>query len=422
MSTLKLTKSVVDGLEIPKSGRKLVWDASLTGFGIIVFPSGQKTAMLQYRNAEQQTRRLTIGKICEGFTLDQARKKAIQKYAEVAQGQDPAGYKKERRQAITVDQLLDQYLKSAAFAEKAESTKIADRGRIARHVRPLLGSRIADKVTQDDILRAKQDVTEGKTAGDFKTGVRGLARVTGGAGTADKAVLILRAAYTWAISEKILKENPAAGVMVAQSGQRDTIVSGPEEYGKLFSTLATMENERRMRPAVADAIRVVALTGARSGEISGLLWKYVDLQNAKIIFPAKKHKTGRKTGKPKTISLPIEAQNIIARQPAGTPEDFVFRPAKGRGGLALGKPWRELRKKAELSPNLVLHGLRHSLGSHLAMAGASSSELMEALGHKQVSTTTRYIHFAEQARSTLAERAASVAMAGMALSGDEKSK
>jgi len=40
-------------------------------------------------------------------------------------------------------------------------------------------------------------------------------------------------------------------------------------------------------------------------------------------------------------------------------------------------------------------------------------ELMESLGHKQMSTTQRYIHFALKARSTLAERAASTAMAGL---------
>jgi hypothetical protein len=47
------------------------------------------------------------------------------------------------------------------------------------------------------------------------------------------------------------------------------------------------------------------------------------------------------------------------------------------------------------------------------MAGASAVELMEMLGHKQISTTLRYVHFAEQARSNLAERGAAVAMAGL---------
>ena len=39
-------------------------------------------------------------------------------------------------------------------------------------------------------------------------------------------------------------------------------------------------------------------------------------------------------------------------------------------------------------------------------------ELMEQLGHKQISTTLRYIHMSDQARSTLADRAGSFAMAG----------
>ena len=53
------------------------------------------------------------------------------------------------------------------------------------------------------------------------------------------------------------------------------------------------------------------------------------------------------------------------------------------------------------------------------MAGASSVELMEALGHKQISTTLRYTHFAEKARSTLADRAAAMAVAGMAKAGEK---
>ena len=72
-----------------------------------------------------------------------------------------------------------------------------------------------------------------------------------------------------------------------------------------------------------------------------------------------------------------------------------------------------MRTEAKLPAKLGLHGLRHSVGTHLAMAGASAVELMETLGHRQISTTLRYVHFAENARSTLAERGAAVAMAGL---------
>jgi site-specific recombinase XerD len=61
-----------------------------------------------------------------------------------------------------------------------------------------------------------------------------------------------------------------------------------------------------------------------------------------------------------------------------------------------------------------LHGLRHSLASHMAMGGAQASEIMTALGHRQLSTAQKYIHWAEDSRQALAEKAASVVLAGMA--------
>lgn len=414
--TSRLTKSVVDSTKPSTVAGKriLVWDATVPGFGLVVFPSGVKSFVYQYRNAEGQSRRYTIGTLSDSLTCEQARTIAKDKANEVHNGQDPMGHKKNRREAWTVNQLLDAYLKSPTFAKKADSTQYVDKGRIERHVRPLLGAKVADMLKADDIRRAQNAIAAGKTAAAVKTKARGKALVTGGTGTADKAVLILRAAYAWAISEELLKDNPCAAVKVSQSGQRDTIMGGATDYESLFRTLATMENEKRIKSAAADAIRFVALTGARRGEVVNMLWQYVDLRAGCINIPPNKHKTGSRTGKPRIITLPAAAQAIIARQPEGKPEDFVFKPAKGEGAMSLTKPWAQVREEAKLPAALGLHGLRHSLASHLAMDGASSVELMESLGHKQVSTTMRYIHFAEKSKSTLAERAASTALAGLA--------
>jgi site-specific recombinase XerD len=72
-----------------------------------------------------------------------------------------------------------------------------------------------------------------------------------------------------------------------------------------------------------------------------------------------------------------------------------------------------VRKEAELPPTLGLHGLRHSIASHLAMSGAQAAEIMTAMGHRQMSTVQRYIHFVNTAREALAERAASWLPAGI---------
>src|SRR3546814_1428732 len=103
----------------------------------------------------------------------------------------------------------------------------------------------------------------------------------------------------------MIPSNPAAGVAVGTDGERDTVLEGADEYARLFTTLEKMQTEKRIRPAAADAIRVIALTGARRGEIVPLRWRHVDLKAGKITLPAVAHKTGRRSeehnAEPQTI-------------------------------------------------------------------------------------------------------------------------
>lgn len=418
----KLTKASVDRAA-PGPTERFLWDEDPKGFGVKIFPSGIKTFIFQYRTPEGQSRRLTIGKMSDALTLNQARDIARGHAVAVHQGRDPQVEKKARRSAITVNDLLDDYLQSEAFAGKAESTRAIDRGRMERHVRPLLGKEVADKLTPERVKAAHREITEGKTAARVKTGSRGLARVSGGVGTANKAVLVLSAALKWGVDSNLVKQNVAGiaakELRAGRTGKREVIIEGADEYRRLFTALQRLESTKVLRPAAADAIRFIALTGARRGEATGLRWAWVDLKAGRIAIPAKHHKGGHKTGEQRIIMLPSEAQAIIARQPKGEPDDFVFAPAKGEGALSLGHVWPKVRTEAGLPANLGMHGLRHSIGTHLAMAGASTVELMETLGHKQVATTLRYVHFGDSARSTLAERAASVALAGLK-ADDEK--
>lgn len=403
----KISKKVVDATR-PGEKSRFIWDDEVKGFGLLVLPSGVKSFVYQYRTAEGRSRRTTIGKFSDTLTAELARSRAKAMRRAVEDGRDPLEEKQEKRSALTVNQLLDLYLDSARFTkEKAESTQSVDKGRIRRHLRPTLGTKYAGKMTTEDVRRAYAAIRDGKTATDEKTGPRGRAIVRGGEGTAKAAIRLLRAVFSWAIDEGLVKDNPAAGVKIGADGQRDTILESVQDYERLFRTLDKMEEELRIKPAVADAIRVIALTGARRSEIAGAQWQHVDLKGGRIVLPPASHKTGRRTGKPRIIGLPSAAQAIIARQPKGEPEDYVFRPAKGQGAIALSRPWRDVREEAKLPEGIGLHGLRHSLASMMAVDGAQAADLMTLLGHHQMSTTQRYIHYANDKRAELAERAAS---------------
>lgn len=417
----KLTKTEVEK-QLPGEQQRFVWDTDLKGFGVKIFPTGAKTFVFQYRTREGRSKRLTIGKFSDVLTVEQARKEARKHYAAVVKGGDPQGDKQARREAPTLADVFDAYLASDAFQDKAASTRAIDEGRINRHLRPLLGNLYADKLTTKDVARAHRAIVDGKTTATIATKPRGQARVRGGDGTARKAVILLRAICRWSAREgtpagiEVVWEN----IKTSKDGIRETIIEDADTYRRLFATLDRMQNENRIRDAVADAFRFIALTGARRGEVAGLLWKYVDLRHGRVVLPPTAHKTGHGTGKPRIIALPAAAQVIIARQPDGGPDAYVFEPAKGNGGaLTLSKDWRRVREEAGLPDDLGLHGLRHSVATHLAMAGASLVEVMTQMGHRQASTSQRYIHYAERARSTLAERAAAVALAGLDRQGEK---
>jgi integrase len=402
----KISKRTVDAVSVPVTGRTYLWDDKLSGFGLVVQPSGSKSYVYQYRTPEGQTRRITIGRHGDPFTPELAREKAMELAQSVKAGNDPLAAKKERRNAATVADLLDSYLKSPKFASKATSTQSIDRGRINRHLVPLLGRKVADKLNADDIRRAFVGIRDGKTAINVRTCKRGLARVTGGEGSARMAIRLLKAVFAWAMKNKIMKSNPAAGVEIGKDGNRTEVIDSPETYGRLFEVIQRLEDEQKVRRPAADAIRVIALTGARRGEIAGLRWRHVDTSKGLIVLSSKEHKTGRKTSEAKTIGLPAAAQALITRQPKGAPDGFVFKPAKGKGAITLAKPWRRIREEAGLSPTLGLHGLRHSLATQMALSGAQAAQIMTVLGHKNITTAQRYIHMAQDMRAALAESAA----------------
>ena len=400
----KLTKRIVDAWE-GAEGDLVLWDGKLSGFGVKALRNGAKSFVLNYRNQYGAERRYTIGRLSEKLTTEQARAKADELLREIRlDGIDPMGQKKAAKAAKSVNDLLDLYLDSARFAEKAESTQYTDRGRIKRHLRPTLGELKIEQVTPDRVRRAFADIRDGKTSVTEKTKARGKANVRGGEGAARMAIRVMRAIFNWAIKEGLAASNPAEKIEIGSDRTRDSILETPEQYEQLFRALDRLELERRIPDAAADAIRVLAFSGARRNEIAGLRWEHVDVDTGVIRLPPRSHKAGHRTGKHREIVLNASGRDIIAaRQDNGS--EFVFPSDRGGAHVTLSaKLWGTIRKEAGLPAGISNHSLRHSLGTLMAMQGAQAAEIMSTLGHSQLSTAQRYIHATWDGRAALAEK------------------
>ncbi|ESR25177.1 tyrosine-type recombinase/integrase [Lutibaculum baratangense] len=399
----KLTKRLIDGLE-PKSSDYFEWDDELPGFGVRVWPTGRKVYVAQYR-AGVRTRRVKVGTYGP-LTVEEARKEAKGILGDVARGEDPQEDRVTRRKSLTVSQLCDNYLQAAerglimgkgGKAKKA-STLYTDRGRIDRHIRPLLGNKLVRDMTQADVARFIRDVASGKTAVVEKTDrKRGKAIVEGGTGTAARTAGLLGGILSFAVSEGVIPFNPATGVKRPADNRRQRRLTA-DEYKALGKALVAAEADAETAQGIKGAW-LLALTGCRLGEVENLKWAEVDDDGG--CFRLEDSKEGASV---RPIGRPVF--DVLATIEREKDNPFVLTALRGEGAFG-GMPgaWRRIVKRAELE-GITPHTLRHSYASVAGDLGFTESTIAAMLGHAAGSVTSRYVHHLDSVLIAAADKVA----------------
>ena len=397
MSRRRLTKRAVDA---GKPGTVL-WDADAVGFGCRVLQSGARQFFVKYRSAGRQ-RWFTIGRNGAPWTVETARREARRILGAVASGEDPSATKSIARADRTVADLCDEYLEAIptlvirkSGRPKKASTIATDRGRIERHIKPLLGRMKVRAVTSSDIERFLADVTAGRTAADVRTRPRGRAIVRGGEGTASRTVGLLGGIFSYAIKTKLRADNPVQGVQRYRDNSSERFPT-PEELTRLGRALAEAEKAGENQKAIA-ALRLLALTGCRKTEILSLEWQSIDFERSYFVLPDSK--TGRRV-----VRIGAAALSVLADIPRMANSPFVFPGERlDRFYVGLPKVWKRIRERAGLN-DLRLHDLRHGFASFAAAGGDSLLVIGALLGHRDVATTRRYAHLVDDVLQASADR------------------
>lgn len=372
-----------------------VWDSVVPGF-VARRQKGTTVAyVLMYRTRDGRRRRYTIGRHGAPWTPDNAREEAKRLLGEIVKGGDPAAEKREAREAMTVAELCDSYLADAEAGRlltrrgsaKKHSTLVIDRGRIERHIKPLLGRVAVAAVERRDIERFMHGVAEGKTAGRTKTKLRGLARVRGGKGTATRAVGLLGGIFTYAVRQGLRADNPVRGVVRFADGRRDRRLSD-DEYVALGAALRQSESNG-IWPAAIAASRFLALTGWRSGEVLGLRWSEIDLARRTATL------TDSKTGR-SVRPLSHAACDALRAMHSFCSDELVFPATRNHTHMS-GFPsfWHRIVQAGGLPTDITPHVLRHSFASLAADLGYSEPTIAALVGHKGHTITSRYVHSAD---------------------------
>lgn len=386
----RLTKRTIDAAEA-RSAPYFVWDAETHGFGVRVFPSGRKVFYVDYRPKAGGRKRMKLGP--HGIlTCEDARKLAIATLGDVIKGADPLQEHRTRREAMTVEQLCDRYLedwgKGLVYGKGGRPKKISnlhvDRGRIDRHIKPLLGKRLVADLRTSDVAKFQADVAAGKTRAVVKTErKRGKAIVEGGAGTAKRTLGLLGGILSHARDMGVIEINPAHGVRRMADGVRDRRLT-PDEYRALGTALSAAEEEGESWQAIA-GIRLLALTGCRLGEIQSLRWSEVDAAGSCLrLRDSKEGKSTRPIGQ--------AVLNLLNKLPREDGQTFVLTAM--RNATRYGSLPRAVERMTERAglQGVTPHVLRHSYASTAGDMGMSIPTIGALLGHSSGGVTSRYIH------------------------------
>lgn len=137
-------------------------------------------------------------------------------------------------------------------------------------------------------------------------------------------------------------------------------------------------------PDLADFIRFAIATGFRRSEMLAL--KVSDCAGGVIRL----HEGQTKNDDSRSIPINADSAMVIAKAlSAGSVRVFDSFTSHGLRGA-----WSHLREYLGKNddPKFIIHVLRHTTATRLALKGATAPQIQKYMGHKAIQTTMRYIH------------------------------
>jgi integrase len=388
MPTARLTDALVRRLEVPATGNKITYDTAVKGFGARVTANGAKAFVLTYvvRGTGRQ-RRYTIGG-CDRWTATDARAKAKELKALVDQGGDPLGAIEAEREAPDMGDLIARFREEHfphIRKSSADDYERMLRNYVLRHFSE--NTKVAD-VRYEDVDALHRRITK---AGHLHR--------------ANRVVSLLSKMFNLAIRWGMRETNPCRGIERNREHGRRRYMT-PDELARIVEAIAKFPDKN-----IADALRLLLLTGARRNEVLTMKWADVDLTAGTWSKPP----ASTKQNAPHSVPLSAPARALLAdrlgHRADGQPYVFPGNGSK-KHLVNVWHAWVRLCRAAAVR-DLRLHDLRHSYASQLVSAGHSLTLIGQLLGHSQLQTTARYAHlFDDPLRKATEQVGAIIANAG----------
>lgn len=387
MPVRQLTAAFVQQATCPPHVKKIEYrDTQIIGFSLEVRASGGKTFYLRYFNSSGRQRQLKLGGV-KDITFDQARKKARDLRAEAVLGGDPLAEKEERKAIPTYAKLAEQHLAEAKSSQIAWSSTES----ILRiHLTSRWGNLRLNEIKSLDISKWL-----GELSATYKPS------------TVQKISAVFHRSFELAKRWNIPggDRNPVHGISRPKFSNARHRYLTADEILRLRAAC-----EKSANPQLASIVGLLVLTGVRRGELFSARWKDIDLERRLWFIPRTKN------GQSRHVPLSKPALAIIEALPRSAKSEFVITSAKsGKPYVSVKKSWATALKEAGIE-DCVLHDLRHTCASQMVNAGIDLFAVSRILGHRDLSSSRRYSHLANETLFKAVEAGANNQAAWTALS------
>jgi integrase len=287
---------------------------------------------------------------------------------------------------LTVESVGGLIMERQRLAGRRPATIRAFEVNVRVHLAPFFGSRGLAEITRADVDALMSSMlAQGKSAKTARNARGDLAHI-----------------FNHAIREDWLQANPVAGAVRPRSddeGGKDLRFLDVESVYQL-ARLGPQDDELG-RNVERDLYLVAAMTGMRQGELIGLACAQVDFAAGviRVVRQVQDGEFGPTKGKKRRFVPMAEpvAQALARRCADLSPEGLVFGDPET--GLPLsrhrvtGTRFEAACRRAGV-PRVTFHELRHTFGTTVARGGASLIEIMAWMGHEDLATTQKYLHYA----------------------------
>jgi integrase len=281
----------------------------------------------------------------------------------------------QRRSGVTFAVAAVEWLRYCEDDRACKPTTLRDyRQSLSAHLVPEFGDLVLEDVSAEAIERWRRNLQRS-------------------ARTKNKLLTVLNGVFRRARRAYGCQHNPVADLeRLRERTRTDLEVFSPEEVLALVRAAASAQD--------AAIFLTAAFTGLRRGELIALHWRDIDFPNSVIRVRSSyaagaltTPKSGRVRSVPLSTQVAASLARLAERRWSTGDDDLVFVGEFGTyvDGSALRRRYVAALQSAGLR-QLRFHDLRHTFGTRM-IAKADILRVKEWMGHADVQTTMRYLHY-----------------------------